>query len=61
MASTQNDHKFPKYLFGAQGRALRNNVSLAGAFGFLLFGYDQGFLSVGPSSSVSISTDNARV
>ncbi|KAL2848603.1 general substrate transporter [Aspergillus pseudodeflectus] len=45
MASIQNDHKFPKYLFGAQGRALRNNVSLAGAFGFLLFGYDQGFLS----------------
>ncbi|KAL4896720.1 general substrate transporter [Aspergillus ambiguus] len=34
-----------KYLFGVQGRALRNNISIAGAFGFLLFGYDQGFLS----------------
>ncbi|KAL4876040.1 general substrate transporter [Aspergillus karnatakaensis] len=38
-------YKGQKYLFGVQGRALRNNVSLAGAFGFLLFGYDQGFLS----------------
>ncbi|KAL2871155.1 sugar porter family MFS transporter [Aspergillus lucknowensis] len=54
MAQNQPEHqpaqtggalKHPKYLFGAQGRALRNNVSIAGAFGFLLFGYDQGFLS----------------
>ncbi|KAJ6030190.1 uncharacterized protein N7446_000749 [Penicillium canescens] len=34
----------PKYMFGTQGKALRRNISLAGAFGFLLFGYDQGFI-----------------
>lgn len=33
-------------MFGIQGRALTHNISLAGAFGFLLFGYDQGFIGV---------------
>lgn len=35
-----------RYAFGLQGKALRANISIAGALGFLLFGYDQGFLSV---------------
>ncbi|PCG93671.1 Major facilitator superfamily domain, general substrate transporter [Penicillium occitanis (nom. inval.)] len=34
-----------RYAFGLQGKALRANISIAGALGFLLFGYDQGFLS----------------
>ncbi len=38
--------KFKKYAFGVQGKTLRRHVSLAGAFGFLLFGYDQGVLGV---------------
>lgn len=38
--------KHRKYFLGAQGRALRNQISIAGAIGFLLFGYDQGVLSV---------------
>lgn len=35
-----------KYIFGIQGQTLRTHISLAGAFGFLLFGYDQGVLGV---------------
>lgn len=38
--------KTPKFMFGLQGTWLRRNISVAGALGFLLFGYDQGFLSV---------------
>lgn len=37
-----------RYFFGLQGRSLRRNISIAGSIGFLLFGYDQGVLSVRP-------------
>ncbi|KAM6523107.1 hypothetical protein FSOLCH5_003726 [Fusarium solani] len=33
-----------KYFFGLRGKALRRQISFAGALGFLLFGYDQGVL-----------------
>ncbi|CAH0033265.1 unnamed protein product [Clonostachys rhizophaga] len=33
-----------RYFFGIQGRTLRMHISVAGALGFLLFGYDQGVL-----------------
>lgn len=35
-----------KYFFGAQGRGLIRHISIAGALGFFLFGYDQGVLGV---------------
>ncbi|KUL81393.1 hypothetical protein ZTR_09881 [Talaromyces verruculosus] len=42
--ATYESTKFQKkYFFGIQGKALRNHISIAGAIGFLLFGYDQGF------------------
>lgn len=34
------------YAFGKQGKTLRFQISVAGALGFLLFGYDQGVLGV---------------
>ncbi|KAH6986655.1 general substrate transporter [Ilyonectria destructans] len=33
-----------RYFLGLRGKALRRQISFAGAFGFLLFGYDQGVL-----------------
>lgn len=44
--SRETEPRPPRYAFGIQGKALRANISVAGALGFLLFGYDQGFLSV---------------
>lgn len=35
-----------RYFFGAQGKSLTRQVSLAGGIGFLLFGYDQGVFGV---------------
>jgi hypothetical protein len=46
MTATTSDLEHKKFFFGAQGRALRNHISIAGALGFLLFGYDQGVLGV---------------
>lgn len=34
------------YFFGAQGKALVSQISIAGGLGFFLFGYDQGVLGV---------------
>lgn len=38
------------YFFGVQGKTLIRHVSIAGAVGFLLFGYDQGVLGVSIST-----------
>ena len=35
-----------RYFFGAQGRALTAQVTIAGSISFMLFGYDQGVLGV---------------
>jgi hypothetical protein len=42
----QEDFKGKKFFMGSQGKALRTQISIAGALGFLLFGYDQGVLGV---------------
>jgi hypothetical protein len=52
---------YPKYMFGIQGKTLRRNISLAGAFGFLLFGYDQGFIGVRAKWSSRILEDLAKI
>jgi hypothetical protein len=49
---------------GLRGKALMRAITLAGGIGFLLFGYDQGVLSVGlalPCYMTMFATNFARV
>jgi hypothetical protein len=46
------------YAFGAEGKSLTRQIAIAGAIGFLLFGYDQGVLGVSQSSPPNLLTTN---
>lgn len=50
-----------KYVFGMEGSTLRNQISIAGAIGFLLFGYDQGVLGVNQPSRIACSCDLTKL
>lgn len=43
---TDTSESVKNYFFGAQGKALVSQISIAGGLGFFLFGYDQGVLGV---------------
>lgn len=42
-----------RYFLGAEGAALTRQIAIAGAIGFMLFGYDQGVLGVSALFSFS--------